>query len=131
MKKLAFLGAAALLAAGCASMQQPSGEELSRLPVVRFGDPVPAAGEYILFFPADKPIPTNVAIKGNIFSREAEQRLEVTLHRDIYVYKDWISHDRVNWRNGRQAIKSDFQIVIPGYRHPQPGLIKIQMDEQG
>src|SRR6185437_13461317 len=75
MKKLAFLGAAAWLfaAAGCASMQQPSAEELGRLPVVQFGDPVPAGGEYILFFPADKPIPTNVAIKGNIFSREAEQ----------------------------------------------------------
>ena len=130
MKTLAFLGASALLlATGCASLQQPSAETLSKLPVVQFGEAVPAGGDYILFFPADKPIPTNVAIKGNIFAREAEQRLNVTLRRDLYVYQDWISHDRVNWRNAQQAIKTDFQIMIPGYRHPEPGLIKIQMDE--
>ena len=130
MQNLAFLVPCLLLvASGCASMQQPSAETLSRVPVVQFGEAVPAGGDYILFFPANKPIPTNVAIKGSIFAREAEQRLDVTLRRDIYVYRNWISYDRVTWRDGQQAIKTDVQVVIPGYRHPEPGLMKIQMDE--
>ena len=125
-----FVACLPLLTGGCASMQQPSGEALSKLPVVQFGEPVPAGNDYILFFPADKPIPTNVAIKGSIFAKEAEQRLNVTLRRDIYAYRNWISYDRVTWLNGREAIKTDVQIQIPGYAHPEPGLMKIQMDEQ-
>ncbi len=117
-----------LLAAGCASL--PSTEELGKLPVVQFGETVPADKDYILFFPADKPIPVDVAIKGTIFAKDAEQRLDVTLRRGIYVYKDWISYDRVTWRNGRAAIKTGAQIKIPGYKHPEPGLMKIQMDEK-
>src|SRR5262245_13516354 len=124
-----LLGACALLLAGCASVQ-PSAEELSKLPVVQFGEPVPAGSEYILFFPADKPIPTNVSIKGNIFAREAEQRLDVTLRRGIYAYKNWISYDRISWQDGRQALKSDVQVVLPSYAYPKPGVVKIQMDEQ-
>jgi hypothetical protein len=120
----------ALLTSGCASVQQPSAEVLSKLPIVQFGEAVPAGNDYILFFPADKPIPTNVAIKGSIFAREAEQRLNVTLRRDIYAYKHWISYDRVNWLNAQEAIKTDIQIQIPGYTHPEPGLMKIQMDER-
>jgi hypothetical protein len=129
MKNLAFLSACALLAAGCASVQ-PSAEELSKLPLVQFGDPVPAGSDYVLFFPADKPIPTNVAIKGSIFAKEAEQRLDVTLRKGIYVYKNWISFDRVTWRSGQQAIKTDIRVVLPSYAHPEPGFMRVQMDEQ-
>jgi hypothetical protein len=28
------------------------------------------------------------------------------------------------------VIKSDFQIMLPSYRHPEPGVIRIQMDER-
>jgi hypothetical protein len=130
MKMLRFLGTClALLAAGCAS-QPPSPDELSKLPIVQFGEPVPAGKDYILFFPAHKPIPANVAIKGSIFAREAEQRLEVTLRKGIYAYKNWVSYDRVLWRIGQEAIKSDFQIMLPSYQHPEPGVIRIQMDER-
>src|SRR5437588_9733807 len=109
----------ALVAAGCAS-SPPSPEELSQVPVVRFGETVPAGKDYVLFFPPDQPIPMDVAVKGNIFAREAEQHLEVTLRRGIYAYKDWISYDRVTWQRGRDAIKGDIQIMIPGYKHPEP-----------
>ena len=129
MRTLALLGVCALLLAGCASVQ-PSAEELSRLPVVQFGQPVPAGSDYILFFPADKPIPTNVSIKGSIFARGAEQRLDVTLRQGIYTYKNWISYDRVTWHNGQQAIKTDIQVVLPSHARPEPGFVKIQMDEQ-
>jgi len=129
MKAPALLTACALLLAGCASMQ-PSAEELSKLPVVQFGQPVPAGSDYILFFPADKPIPVNVAVKGSLFAKEAEQRLEVTLRRGIYSYKNWVSYDRITWRNSQEVIKSDFRMTLPSYQHPEPGVIRIQMDER-
>jgi hypothetical protein len=129
MKNFAFLCGALLLVTGCASVQ-PSAEELSKLPVVQFGEPVPAGSDYILFFPPDKPIPTNVAIKGSIFAKEAEQRLDVTLRKGIYAYKNWISFDRVTWRKGQQAIKTDIRVVLPSHAHPEPGFMRVQMDEQ-
>jgi hypothetical protein len=129
MRTLALLGFCALLLAGCASVQ-PSAEELSKLPVVQFGEPVPAGSDYILFFPADKPIPTNVSIKGSIFAREAEQRLDVTLRKGIYSYKNWVSYDRVTWRKDQEGIKTDIRVVLPSHAHPEPGFVKIQMDEQ-
>lgn len=122
--------ALSLVAAGCASPQAPSTELLSGLPVVEFGQAVPADKEYILLFRAGKPIPLDVAVKGSLFAKDAEQRLEVTVRKDLYVYKDWVSYDRVTWRNGREAIKTDAQMRIPSYKHPEPGLIRIQMDER-
>ena len=129
MRTIALLGVCALLLGGCASMQ-PSAEALSKLPVVQFGEPVPAGSDHILFFPANKPIPATVAIKGSIFAKEAEQRMEVTLRKGIYAYKDWVSYDGLVWRRGQEAIKTDFQIMLPSYKHPEPGVIRIQMDER-
>jgi len=130
MKALRALSVCALLVAtGCAT-QPPSADSLSRLPVVQFGETVPAGADYILFFPPDKPIPVNVAVKGSLFAREAEQRLDVTLRRGIYSYKNWVSYDRVTWRNSQDVIKSDFRVMLPSYQHPEPGVIRIQMDER-
>jgi hypothetical protein len=131
MKIFRAVSACALLAAAGCATQPPSAEQLSGLPVVQFGEAVPAGVDYILFFPPDMPIPVNVAVKGSIFAREAEQRLDVTLRRGIYTYRNWVSYDRVTWRNGPEVIKSDFRIMIPSYRHPEPGVIRIQMDERG
>src|ERR1041385_4912703 len=129
MRIFRAVSACAFLLGGCASVQ-PSAEELSKLPLVQFGEPVPAGSDYVLFFPADKPIPVNVAVKGSLFAREAEQRLDVTLRKGIYSYKNWVSYDRLTWRNSQDVIKSDFQIMLPSYRHPEPGVIRIQMDER-
>jgi hypothetical protein len=113
---------------GCASL--PSPETLRDLPVVKFGDPVPAGRDYILFFPPDTPIPLTTSVKGNIFAKEAEQQLQVTLRRGIYAYKSWISYDRATWRVGREAIKGDVEVRLPGYDHPEPGSVRIRMDER-
>jgi hypothetical protein len=128
-KVLTALSLAILLhLSGCASL--PSPETLRDLPVVKFGDPVPAGREYILFFPADTPISLTTSVKGNIFAKEAEQELQVTLRRGIYAYRNWISYDRVTWRVGREAIKGDVEVRIPSYQHPEPGSVRIRMDER-
>jgi hypothetical protein len=125
----ALFVAALLLAGGCASM--PSPEMLRDLPVVRFGDPVPAGRDYILFFPSDTPISLTTSVKGTIFAKEAEQQLHVILRRGIYTYKNWVSYDRVTWRVGREAIKGEVEVKLPGYDHPEPGWVKIRLDERG
>jgi len=125
----ALIVAALLLVGGCVSL--PASETLRDLPVVRFGDPVPAGRDYILFFPPDTPISLTTSVKGTIFAKEAEQRLSVTLRRGIYAYKNWLSYDRVTWRAGQEAIKGDVQVKLPGYDHPEPGWVKIRLDERG
>ena len=122
--------AASLLMAGCASWQTPSPDALSNLPVVKFGDPVPDGRDYVLFFPPDTPIATAVSIKGSIFSKEVEESLSVTLRRGIYSYKNWMSYDRVTWLDGRTALKTSVGLQFPGYVHPEPGWVKIRMDER-
>ncbi len=126
---VSMIGIAAFIAlSGCASWQAPSAQTLSELPVIEFGDKVPTDKEFVLHFIAGKPIPTAVAIKGNIFSQEAEDQLNVKLRRDIYVYRDWISFDRVNWVDGNKALGVKVEIKLPGYEHPRPGYVHIQMD---
>ncbi len=126
---VSMMGAVALMTlSGCASWQAPSAQTLSGLSVIEFGDKVPTDKEFILHFTAGKPIPTSVAIKGNIFSQEAEDQLNVKLRRDIYVYRDWISFDRVNWIDGGKALGVKIEIKLPGYEYPKPGYAHIQMD---
>jgi hypothetical protein len=44
-----------LLSAGLATASPPSYNQLAKLPVIRFGEPVPESN-YILMFPAGQPI---------------------------------------------------------------------------
>lgn len=113
---------------GCANWQAPSAQTLSELPIVEFGEKLPPNKEFVLYFAAGKPIPTSVAIKGNIFSQEAQDQLNVKLRRDIYVYRGWISFDRVNWVDGHKVLDAKVEIKLPGYEHPRPGYVNIQMD---
>ena len=121
MKKLILAASlASLTLAGCAGMQKPTSEKLTAMPVVEFGQPVPAGKEFILHFAAGQPIATNVSIKGNLFEHSAEQTLNVKLRRDIYVYKQWVSYDNATWRDGQEVIGSNVELKIPGYEHPKP-----------
>ena len=130
MKNILVPLAMAVLAGlgGCASLQKPTAETLGAVPVVQFGKAVPASGDFILHFPAGKPIPVVTTIKGSAFSQETENTLNVTLKKDIYAYKSWVSFDRKTWQRGDEALRVNVEIKIPGYEHPKPGLIKLQID---
>jgi len=113
---------------GCASLQKPTTETLGAIPVVQFGEAVPAGGDFILHFPAGKPIPVVATIKGSAFSQEAESTLNVTLKQDIYAYKQWVSFDRKTWQRGDDALGFNVEIKIPSPEHPKPGLMRLQVD---
>lgn len=119
-----------LLSAGVAAAASPSYENLAKLPVIEFGEPVPG-GDYILLFPAGKPITISVTIDGSLFSRTADAELTVSPARPIMVFKDWASLDGVKWIPRGELIRSDVLVKIPGYNHPQPGLLKVRMDLAG
>ena len=108
---------------GCASLQQPTTESLSAIPEVQFGDAAPASGDFILHFPAGKPIPVMASIKGSALSQEAENTLNVTLKKDIYAYKQWVSFDRKTWQRGDEVIGFKIEIKIPSPAYPKPGLM--------
>ncbi len=128
MTRLMSVGLISVLLTACASVPRPG--DLEGVPVVQFGDRPPEGNEYILYFRAGEPINTRVNIHGNIFAKEASTVMRVTLKRDIYAYKDWISYDRQKWVDGDSALGLKMIVKIPGPEHPEAGLIDLQMFEK-
>jgi len=116
-----------LLLAGIAVAVPPTYDQLAKLPVIRFGEPVPDS-DYILMFPAGQPITISVSVEGSLFTKAAGAELVVTPTREYFVYRDSASLDGVTWMPRGELIKSDVQLKIPGYNHPLPGIVKIRMD---
>jgi len=116
-----------LFASLAAAASAPSFETLSKLPVVHFGDPLPAT-DYILLFSAGQPITLSISIEGSLFSQPAKNELTVTPSREVFVYRDWASLDGLVWMQRSDLIKSDVVVKIPGYNHPLPGELKVRMD---
>jgi hypothetical protein len=116
-----------LLTAALAAASPPSFAELAKIPVIRFGEPVPKS-DYILMFPAGQPITISVAFEGSLFTKGASAELAVAPTRELFVFRDWASLDGVKWVPRGELIKSDVLLKIPGYNHPLPGILKIRMD---
>jgi len=127
MKILICTFFACLLSTALAAASSPSYETLAKLPVVRYGDPVPAT-DHILLFSAGQPITISFTIEGSLFSQPANTELTVTPSREVFVYRDWASLDGLIWRQRSELIKSDVIVKIPGYNHPAPGFMKVRMD---
>jgi hypothetical protein len=116
-----------LLSAGLAAASPPSYNQLAKLPVIRFGEPVPES-DYILMFPAGQPITISVSVEGSLFTKAAGAELAVTPIREFFVFSNWASLDGLKWVPRGELIKSDVVVKIPGYNHPLPGILKIRMD---
>jgi hypothetical protein len=116
-----------LFSVGIATASPPSYDQLAKLPVIRFGEPVPES-DYILMFPAGQPITISVSVEGSLFTKAAGAELAVTPTREFFVYRDWASLDGIKWAPRGELIKSNVLLKIPGYNHPLPGIVKIRMD---
>jgi len=104
--------------------------DFDQLPVVTFGDPLPKDQNYILHFPANAPITTNVSIEGNLLQQPAKDELAVKLTKDIYAYKEWVSYDKQHWYNSHDVIEVRAIVKIPGTHHPEPGIIRVTVNEK-
>jgi hypothetical protein len=116
-----------LLSSGLVAASPPTFEQLAKLPVIRFGEPVPE-GEFILMFPAGQPITIYVSVEGSLFTKAAGVELAVIPAREFFVFHDWASLDGLKWLPRGELIKSDVLIKFPGYNHALPGILKIRMD---
>ncbi len=123
-----LLSALTLGLTGCASMSPPDSTKLSSLPVVHFGQPVPEDGDYVLLFPAGVAIDTPVTFKGDLFEQTVREVVSVKPVKDIYVHKLWVSYDGKNWMDAAKSIDLDINVVLPGYNHPKPGFVLLEMN---
>ena len=121
-----------LFSAGfAAAAAPPSYGELAKLPVIRFGEPVPESKDYILLFSAGQTVTIAVTIDGSLFDKTVNTELMVTPAKDIMVYREWASLDGYKWIPRGDLIKSDVTVKVPGYNHPHPGILKVRMDLTG
>lgn len=127
MKPLIFATTALILLSGCAAMP-PSAESLAQTPVVRFGETPPVNKDYVLHFTAGQPIPVKLSVVGNAFQQPGSETVRVSLVRDIYVHKNWMSYDRRNWIDANQALDLKMDVHIPSYEYPHDGIVRILMD---
>ena len=134
MKSLNFaaipLALLATLLTGCVTMFPPSVEQTAALPVVAYPESPKQTGDFIYKLPAGKPISTNVAIRGTALATEARQDLIVTLPRDIYIHKVWISEDLKEWKRWSEVLAIDLSVKLPSDEHPKPGEITLQVDRK-
>lgn len=126
LRTLSILGACALTA--CAGLP-PGGDEMARLPVVRFGDSAPAGQPFILLYPAGAPLPVETLIHGSLLQEEAHGVLTVRTKQDVYTYKQWASLDGKTWKPGNQVVGGQFSIAVPGEKDGHnPGSMRAEFN---
>jgi hypothetical protein len=108
MKKLPSTAILAMSITGCSSMLPPSENEMANLPRVEIGSGKPAAQEYVLHIPAHQSFPVKLVIDGKMLRKKAEADTQVSLRREIYLYKHWLSYDGKKWLPSDKEI--DFAI---------------------
>lgn len=104
----------ALSLSACANLTGPSPEEISRLPVVRFGQPAPADGNFVIHYPAGVDLPVLAKIDGTLFSKPDQAKLNVQIKQDIYIYRNQISFDGKTWSDGQDKVGGKFWLALPG-----------------
>jgi len=126
LRTLSILGACALTA--CAGLP-PGGDEMARLPVVRFGDSAPTGQSFILLYPAGAPLPVETRIHGSLLQEEAHGVLTVRTKQDLYTYKHWASLDGKTWKSSHEVIGGNFEITVPGERDGRnPGSMRAEFN---
>lgn len=129
IRRLTTLGTAVALAvslAACAGPQRSTGslptpEVLGTLPVIKLGQAKPVSGDYIVHLPASDVVTTQVKVQGSLFAQTDSKELQVRLKRDLYLYKNWVSFDKLSWKKDDQAVTGNISVRLPGYDEPRPG----------
>jgi hypothetical protein len=116
---LLLLLPAALLTA-CTGLGAPTSAELSRLPVVRYGQAAPADRDFILLYPAGMDLPVNTQVTGSLLSKTDQTTLTVRVKQDVLIYRDQVSFDGKTWFNGRDKISGNIRFSLPGQEPGHP-----------
>ena len=128
MKTRALTYLLCLSLGACAPIQTME-ERLATLPVVKLGD-TPPAGDFVLRLPGGEPILARTDIVGTLFAQEGTGTVEVRLKHDLYLYKQWLSYDRVHWEPANRRVVASLKVTLPSTDHPEPGVITLRLDEK-
>jgi hypothetical protein len=125
---LAILATATLSLGACAGFP-PTSEKMAKVPVVRYGSPAPADGEFVLLYPAGAPLPVVASVGGSLLEQPAQAALNVALKRDVYLYRYWVSFDGKTWQDGDDVVDGEFTITLPGETDGKaPGTMSARFD---
>ncbi len=113
----------------CAGMP-PKPEELTNVPRIEFGQPLPKGNDYILHFPAGASLPVAAVVEGNLFERSDEATMHVTLRHDVYAYHQFVSFDGTNWQPGRKLIEIRLELQIPQRDGNSAGIVRVTVNEK-
>jgi hypothetical protein len=130
MKMSTFVIAAACVVLTACTSFSPSVAQIAKAQHVRFGEPLPKDGDYVLLFPAGTPLPVSMVIGGNLFEQEQQATLHVTLKRDVYVFGHYASFDGKHWTRGFKLIKSALKLEIPQKEGGNAGLLRLDMNQE-
>ena len=104
-------------AVGCATPSLPTATSLQAVPVYDYGER-PTGDDYIMRFRRGTEVPVILSFEGNVIEGK-EMVTRVTLSKDVYIYKHWMSYDNVNWQHG--YLKFDPSVAVD---YPNPdGLV--------
>ncbi|MFZ2996654.1 hypothetical protein [Sphingobium sp.] len=124
-----FAAATCIALSACAGLS-PNTTEIAQAPQIRFGQPLPAGDNYVLLFPAGTPLPVSTVLDGNLFEREGQSTLHVTLKRDVYIFKQFASFDGKNWQPARSLVETNLELRIPQEDGSNAGYLHIKMNQK-
>jgi hypothetical protein len=113
----------------CAGMQ-PKPDDIAKVPHFQFGQPLPQGNDYVLHFPAGTALPVAAVVDGNIFEHNDQTTMHVTLKRDVYVYRQFVSFDGVNWQPHRNLIDIRLELQIPQKDGANAGIVHVKVDQK-
>lgn len=124
-----FVVLCSIFIAGCAGMTAPSAQDMSQIPVVHFGDSAPVDKPFVIHYPAGASLPVDASVNGDLLDKSDAATLHVTLKRDVYVYKQWVSLDGKNWQRGNELVTGKFEMRIPGTQDGKdPGVLHAEFN---
>lgn len=124
-----LIAATCVVLTACAGLP-PSAKELTTVPIIQFGQPLPKGKDYVLHFPAGTPLPVSVLVDGNLFEHDDQATLHVTLKHDVYVYRQFVSFDGQNWQPSRKLINTQLELQIPQKDGSNAGKLHVKMEQK-
>lgn len=106
---------------GCAAMQAPPEDILTRVPVIEVGQPEPADKHYVLHIRAGQPLPLRFTMKGPLLLQPAQGATQVQFAHSMYLYKGWSSLDGINWT------QQGFEGAVSFGLAPKGGIVDIHV----
>jgi hypothetical protein len=108
----------------------PKPDELAKVPHIQFGQPLPQGNDYVLHFPAGSSLPVAAVVEGNLFEHNDQATMHVTLKRDVYAYRQFVSFDGVNWQPYHKMIDIRLELQIPQKDGVNAGIVRVKVNQK-